>query len=98
MKIKKIWTLWFRLQVRRLRPRRIDLLDDEPNARPSDSGWMWPAAGLVDTWIRFSLDRRHQDGTTSIQPRVQGRGGEVGQGTRRGGGAGLPRPRHCRER
>ena len=40
-----------------------------------DIGAIWPAAGLVDAWIRFSPDRRPLDGTQDIQPRVQGRGG-----------------------
>lgn len=31
----------------------------------------WPAAGLVDTWIRFSPDWRPWNGTKDIQPRVQ---------------------------
>ena len=58
----------------------------------------WPAAGLVDTWIRFSLDQRPLHGTKDIQPRVQARGGEVGQGSRGGCGSGLPRPRYRGER
>ncbi|NKC31872.1 FAD-dependent oxidoreductase, partial [Falsiroseomonas selenitidurans] len=39
--------------------------------RPID---LWPAAGLVDTWIRFSPNRRPLHGTKDIQPRVQARG------------------------
>jgi hypothetical protein len=73
-----------------MRRNRSDL-EQSIAAVPSVSLWLaWPAAGLVDTWIRFSPDRRHEDGTTEIQPRVQleavklvrDRGGAVAQACR----------------
>jgi len=49
--------------------------EDIGERRDGNDAERWPAAGLVDTWIRFSPDRRPLHGTKDIQPRVQARGG-----------------------
>ncbi len=39
----------------------------------------WPATGFVDTWFRAMMLDEVADEATSIQPRVQARGGATGR-------------------
>jgi hypothetical protein len=58
-----------------------------------EADMIWAAAGLMDIQIGYFMKPEVGHAEMTVQPGVQNRGGQAGQGTRGIGSAGWPGPR-----